>query len=518
MRKGVPGLLGLLGIGLVVGIVVVSVWNRSTGFLGSSEKAFLKARDVSDLYSVLMVSGPVRVRAREAVQWRNVSLSTPVYNGEVIETGPGAYVDLLLGQRNYVRIGENTTLEITGRREEGLSRYVMDLAEGKLAVVARFLDGFDLLVATRTAVAGVRGTSFLVEAMRGSTRVSVLEGSVRVASRSAPDRPIVLGPMQEVDVAKDRPPEPRSIPETGMEKLGILERIEYFKPATPDRPPGAADRWREARRGPDVRQEGGRLFGRGDRPSARERMRASRESRLSRREGTRMEQASKREGREPRKRPGEVPAGGAPREGARGAPQEPSRGNRQAAGGTSGTKGVSPAEVETVKTGEPAVAPGKETPGGEPEKGPDRPEQKLTQDESGASKADPQAERAAILRWLDTCRVEISSLTPGRCLASAGSDFRLQGVRSDWAPDQNSLSSDDLRALLPQARNRLESFSVTFSGANVNVEGAAAFVSFDLWAEGVKRSTGEKVSESHSVLLRLQKNFETWRPLWARLL
>jgi hypothetical protein len=89
---------------------------------------------------------------------------------------------ILLGGKVVVTVRERSTLTIT--EAPGLS--TIDLASGRISVAVdktRMKPGERVDVGTPNAVAGVRGTVLVVEALRDTSTVTVLRGLVDVARR-----------------------------------------------------------------------------------------------------------------------------------------------------------------------------------------------------------------------------------------------------------------------------------------------------------------------------------------------
>lgn len=185
--------------------------------------------------AVKAVVGPVTV-GRVATT-RHVKAGDLLLWRDVVESGKGGTAQLVLGGKMTVTVRELSRLELReDRRVEG-SRYIVELVAGKVRVsVARMLmrQGEQVEVRTRTAVASVRGTDFIVEAPEGSahaaafgllqvrelahgvddrvapsegTLVTTLSGLVEVSNRLAgPGRAEAVGTREAVRVSGRRDP------------------------------------------------------------------------------------------------------------------------------------------------------------------------------------------------------------------------------------------------------------------------------------------------------------------------
>ena len=96
-----------------------------------------------------------------------------------IATGTASLCDLIFNQKNIVHIGENTIFNVDMADAPG----TVNLSRGSLLFVAKKLlqikDSANLTVITPTAVLGVRGTSFYVNAENeNSTYLCICNGSL----------------------------------------------------------------------------------------------------------------------------------------------------------------------------------------------------------------------------------------------------------------------------------------------------------------------------------------------------
>lgn len=115
-------------------------------------------------------------------------LGVTVKTGDRIETGVKGKVDLQFPSGSSIRIAPGTTLDFArlAMNTEGGSDSQVALSSGKVfADVKKTKKTDSFSVVTPTAIAGVRGTSFIVEnnAKTGKAKVKVLEGSVATAPR-----------------------------------------------------------------------------------------------------------------------------------------------------------------------------------------------------------------------------------------------------------------------------------------------------------------------------------------------
>lgn len=121
-----------------------------------------------------------------------------VYASDLIQTGADSAVRLMLNDKSVIDIGANTELSLESLEvADKVRRESLRLIVGRVwaRVTALFGAGPRFEIETENAVAGVRGTEFIVEVTPdGKTTVSVIDGSVELESRIS-DLSEILGPM-----------------------------------------------------------------------------------------------------------------------------------------------------------------------------------------------------------------------------------------------------------------------------------------------------------------------------------
>ena len=162
--------------------------------------------------------------------------NTTVQIGDKIITGEKSMATLLVSGNSAVRVYENSEFVITGK-ETGESGAItggeFGIDRGKaMFVIEKLAKDSEILVRTPTAVASVRGTSFVVAVnkkkngvARGTTEVTVLSGSVRVETSGKPQDSRTLEDGEMVVVSGDEPiEEKKNIPEKTMRELKKEEK------------------------------------------------------------------------------------------------------------------------------------------------------------------------------------------------------------------------------------------------------------------------------------------------------
>ena len=134
----------------------------------------------------------------------------PVFIADLIVTGADSRVSIALGDRAMLTVGPRAQAEVSQyytRPEDGLFRGVLSLLAGIVRVTFLADDpdrAFE--VRTRTAVASVRSTEWIVDLTVAGTGVLALDGRVTVLGVAGGE--VVLAPGEGSDVAAGAPPRP----------------------------------------------------------------------------------------------------------------------------------------------------------------------------------------------------------------------------------------------------------------------------------------------------------------------
>ena len=179
-----------------------------------------------------------------------VSLNTPgaplkpgdtLGAGDRVITGKNSLAELRLASNSALRIYENTEFMITKNELDpagGIGNAQMDVRKGKtLLLFGKLARDSSVKVKTPTAVASVRGTSFIVDVKeesgksKGTTTLKVIDGKVRVEAGKKPEenRVVEQGERIVLDqerVVEERKPIPaRELKELKKEEEKLSEKI-----------------------------------------------------------------------------------------------------------------------------------------------------------------------------------------------------------------------------------------------------------------------------------------------------
>ncbi|HMB78284.1 MAG TPA: FecR family protein [Kiloniellaceae bacterium] len=162
------------------------------------------AEESGAIGQVTELRGQVETRRNGVLQ--SLTLGAEVSEGDLLRTGPGAYVKVAHEDGSWVFVGADSAvvfsqrlLDPDGVGRKGILTLVIGILRTKL-FGSPWRDSFE--VKTRAAVAAARSTEWIVESRPLNTAVLVVEGEVAVTAKGAPDR-VLLGPGMGTDVPLD---------------------------------------------------------------------------------------------------------------------------------------------------------------------------------------------------------------------------------------------------------------------------------------------------------------------------
>lgn len=194
---------------LVPAFVLTLVASAAYGPLLSAEKE-------GAFGQVTELRGDVEARRNGALQ--SLALGAEVLEGDLLRTGPGAYVRVTHADGSWVFVGADSAvvfsqrlLDPDGAGRKGILTLVIGILRSKL-FGPPWRDSFE--VKTRAAVAAARSTEWIVESHPLKSSVLVIEGEVAVTAKGSRDK-VLLGPGMGTDVPLDGVP---SVPALWGEK------------------------------------------------------------------------------------------------------------------------------------------------------------------------------------------------------------------------------------------------------------------------------------------------------------
>lgn len=184
-------------------------------------------------YGVFMVSkGAVKIQTA-AQKISDAKVGSKVFEGDSVITGPDSRAKIVMSDRNVINISPDTELKISVYRNDGKpggdKNVELNLLKGKVRnnVEQKYDDEKNKFqVKTVTAVAGVRGTQFVVSFDPGTrlTSVATLKGQVRLTSLNLQGQavgiPVTVNKGETTSAAPDKAPEaPKAMPKEEAKKV-----------------------------------------------------------------------------------------------------------------------------------------------------------------------------------------------------------------------------------------------------------------------------------------------------------
>lgn len=162
--------------------------------------------------SITLVRGMVEIQHGKDQIWEKAEIDMPIYPGDKVKTGTRSEAELILDDGSMLRLEEGTLIEVIESKLEGSGTegekktFFLNLWAGKIlnSLKKLFTKESAYKVSTQTAVIGVRGTEFSVEAEEGITGIAVYDGEVDVTSEIDEKKAsgVRLKPNQETSVKK----------------------------------------------------------------------------------------------------------------------------------------------------------------------------------------------------------------------------------------------------------------------------------------------------------------------------
>ncbi len=174
------------------------------------------------------ISGNVRVFSEGKKRGRKGMQGASLLSKHIVKTmGEDASADIVFVDGSRVRVMPNSELHLSKVEisDEG-SDINMTLAAGKIFnVVNKLSKNSRYAVNTKTAIAGVKGTVFSVEAVSTTKAVfMVKEGSVEASNANHPDKTVQVSDLHKTSVSDENPPE--TPVEMTPEEIALFDLLE----------------------------------------------------------------------------------------------------------------------------------------------------------------------------------------------------------------------------------------------------------------------------------------------------
>jgi hypothetical protein len=151
----------------------------------------------------------------------------PVFEQDNVNTQEKGRIEILLNDGSALILGPGTRLELTKSSYDSKMKTrssLMNMIIGKARFIVTKLTNFkssDFKVKTKTAVAGVRGSDFVVAAKPNFTEISALaKTSLEVTNTLWPDKITILSDYEKTTVQQDALPSPvEKIPQDEIKQI-----------------------------------------------------------------------------------------------------------------------------------------------------------------------------------------------------------------------------------------------------------------------------------------------------------
>lgn len=133
------------------------------------------------------LSGKVQIWLQGDDDWSDAKIGLVLEEGDKIKTGADSEAVLQWANGHKLKVYALSVVNIDQLSSRGTTEKTgLSIEEGKIFAKANKLksDNSSFSVATPTAVAGVRGTQFLIDVTEGESTIALLEGSLDIVSDS----------------------------------------------------------------------------------------------------------------------------------------------------------------------------------------------------------------------------------------------------------------------------------------------------------------------------------------------
>ena len=164
---------------------------------------------------VSAIEGTCEAQAEGETAWEKLAQKDDIYLGDTIRTKPNSKVKITFKDDSAVSLGADASLQLkqfdyVPEKDERVSTFALTQGKARAIVGRIFGSNSKFEIETPTAVAGVRGTYFMVWVLSPTvTKVFVLDGKVTVRNVK-PDvkGEIVLTPGRTTTIEETAPPGP----------------------------------------------------------------------------------------------------------------------------------------------------------------------------------------------------------------------------------------------------------------------------------------------------------------------
>lgn len=162
-----------------------------------------------------------------------MTVGRDLISSDSITTGKNSSVDILIQGYGIVKLGSEARLELTSLVSSGSgSEAKLKLDQGDLASFIKKKDAnANYSVVTPTAIAGVRGTSFLTSVTRNGdeppkVNIAVLSGSVAVSREGQEE--VILNENTQISISKEKKLAKDMIKPLSSDSLKAMQKLAVF--------------------------------------------------------------------------------------------------------------------------------------------------------------------------------------------------------------------------------------------------------------------------------------------------
>jgi hypothetical protein len=148
--------------------------------------AFGSMQALARAAEVLFVQGNVQVQSPTDEVWKKAEKGMQLNIGDTVRTARHSKIDIALDadKKNTIQLSEKTLAVLNSATADNIDR--LDLSRGRvLSNMEGIKAGFDFEVTTPSAVAGVRGSSYMVYAERDQDEVAAYKDTVFIKAFDA---------------------------------------------------------------------------------------------------------------------------------------------------------------------------------------------------------------------------------------------------------------------------------------------------------------------------------------------
>lgn len=124
-------------------------------------------------------------------------------SGDVITTSKSSRIDVQLENYGLIRINQNSKIELNKILGQANQKVNVKMESGQMLCKLKKLDKEnEFNIETPTAVAGVRGTTFLVQSQEDgkNSEIAVDEGKVEVINKNEPEKKSIINPNETAKI------------------------------------------------------------------------------------------------------------------------------------------------------------------------------------------------------------------------------------------------------------------------------------------------------------------------------